>query len=115
MKQQKQKEPKSVRFKEVSDPSTSLVVNATQKKTPSNKDDKVTALNKKKYINNIIGQDKEVASEGCTSNSGSVESGAQISNNYLPAVAVKNCLTVMMNDCKLTQFILSILREEKQS
>ena len=82
MKQQKQKEPKSVRFKGVSDPSANLVANATQKKAPSNKDDKITASNKKKCINNIIGQDKEVASEGCTSDSGLVESGAQISNNY---------------------------------
>ena len=59
-----------------------MIANATQKKAPFNKDDKVTASNKKKYVNNIIGQDKEVASEGCTSDSGSVESGAQISNNY---------------------------------
>ena len=82
MKQQKQKEPKSVRFKGVLDPSASLVFNTTQKKAPSNKDDKVAASNKKKCINNIMEQDKEVASEGCTSDSGSVESGAQISNNY---------------------------------
>ena len=100
LKQQKQKEPKSVRFKGVSDPSASLVVKATQKKAPSNKDDKVTASVKKKYINITIGQDKEVASEGCTLDSGSVESGGQCLTTILPAVAMKNCLTVMMNDCK---------------
>ena len=64
------------------DPSASLIANATQKKVTPNTDDKVAALNKKKYINNILGQDKDVVSEGCTSDSGSVESGAQISNNY---------------------------------
>ena len=82
MKQQKQKEPNLVRFKGVSDPSPSLVTNATQQNVSSSKDDKVTTSNKKRYVNNIIGQDKEMTSDWCISDSGSVESGSQVPNSY---------------------------------
>ena len=71
-----------LRFKGVSDPSPSLVTNATQQNLSSCKDDKVATSNKKRYVNNIIGQDKEMTSEGCISDSSLVESGSQVPNSY---------------------------------
>ena len=57
--------------------------NATQQNASSSKDDKVTIQNKKKYVNNIIGQEKETASEGSIYDSGSVETRIQAPNSYL--------------------------------
>ena len=54
---------------------------APQQNASSSKDDKVTIQNKKGYVNNIIGQEKETA-EGCTSDSGSVETRIQAPNSY---------------------------------
>ena len=58
------------------------MTNATQQNVSSRQDDKVTISNKKKYVNNIIAQDKEMTSEGCVSDSGSVESGSQAPDRY---------------------------------
>ena len=56
--------------------------NAAQQNASPSKDDKVTIQNKKRYVNSIIGQEKETASEGCISDSGSVETRIQAPNSY---------------------------------
>ena len=68
-------------MKSALDPPLGLVSNATQQNASSSKDDKVTVQNKKRYVNNIIGQERETASEGSISDSGSVETGIQAPNS----------------------------------